>query len=308
MGKMLWELQLPFEIAKAKEDLSKNNIWKYLRYFKMYMSRFRVYSEKTDLSYDLFSKLLFRGMCAIVNDSVYGTVIAEIDETKTKVDASGKPTHITVSYDNKTIRKDLELGKQAVIVYADETHIPPVLYIWAIANEILVREDIIRQQDNMLRKPIVIAGEGEDFDNAVNNATNILSGIEWINTKKKGGSKQAKNIMSDKEIQVLNLQVGNAYKGMELWASRKNFEELICDYLGFTTTKNEKRERMNTLEVKNENSVGQTFYKSSVKCLEDAIEEYAKIGEKLRFEKLLDEQKEETKEVINNGNNETNVE
>ena len=41
MQKMLWELQAPLAIAKAKEDLGVDNIWRYLRYYKMYMARFK---------------------------------------------------------------------------------------------------------------------------------------------------------------------------------------------------------------------------------------------------------------------------
>ena len=44
-------------------------------------------------------------------------------------------------------------------------------------------------------------------------------------------------------MEVLSLQVGNSYKAPEVWASRKNLEEMICDYLGYVTAKNEKRER-----------------------------------------------------------------
>ena len=39
MNKMLFEVQLPLVIAKAKEDLGVNNIWKYLRYIRMFTER-----------------------------------------------------------------------------------------------------------------------------------------------------------------------------------------------------------------------------------------------------------------------------
>ena len=306
MAEMLWELKLPLELAKYKEQIGLGDLYKYLRYFKMFMERFKVY-EKTekgeiDKSFRLFYKYLFRGKLALVKDPVYGLVICDIDDKKSVADPNGRLTKVTVKGENNFEKKNLEVGKDVVISYYDDTHIPPFLYMWGIVQKILVREDIIDQQDNMLRKPIVITGEGVEFDNAMNNAMNVLSGVAWISTKANSKGNKGKNIMSDKPMEVLNLQLGNAYKGAELWDSRKHFEELICDYLGYTTTKNEKRERMNTKEVVNENSVGQTFYKACVKSLEDMINEAKKVlNVDLRLEKVLEEsevKEDDNKEVM----------
>ena len=290
MSEMLWELKLPFEIARYKEQLGMQDLYKYLRYFKMFMERFKIYEEDKDISFRLFYKYLFRGKIAIVKDPVYGSIICDIDDKKSVVNPNGKLTKVSVNGENGYKRSNLEVGKDVVVSYYDNTHIPPFLYMWGIVNNILTREDIINQQDNMLRKPIVVTGEGVEFDNAMNNAMNVLSGIAWISTKSNNKGNKGKNIMSDKPMEVLNLQLGNAYKGSELWDSRKHFEELLCDYLGYTTTKNEKRERMNEKEVINENSIGQTFYKACVKSLEDMIKEVNDVlGIKYRLVKLLEE-------------------
>ena len=305
MAKMLWELALPVEIAEMREDLSKNNIWKYLRYFKMFMTRFRIkingkYDE--DFNYDYFSKIMFGSYVGIINDPVYGATVGRLDIVT--VDAKYKPKKVNFEFDNGTIRRNLTVGKDVVVAYADNTRIAPVLYIWAIANKILTKEAIIDQQDNMLRKPIIITGEGEDFDNAMNNANRVLSGIEWINTKKPTGKGSKKTLLDEHGMEVLNLQLGNAYKGTELWDSRKHYEELLCDYLGYTTTKNEKRERMNTLEVKSENSIGQTAYKDSVKCMDAMVEDVKRVlGIDISYDKMLDLEQE----VSDNGSNENEV-
>ena len=153
----------------------------------------------------------------------------------------------------------------------------------------------------MLRKPIVITGEGEEFDNAVNNANNVLSGIEWINTKRKNGKNKKGTLLDTSEMQVLNLQLGNAYKGSELWDSRKHYEELLCEYFGFTTTKNEKKERMNTMEVENDNSIGKTMGKSAEECINQMIKDVKKIlGVEIKLEKIL----ESEEEVSDNGSKE----
>ncbi len=300
MSKMLWELSLPVELAEMKENLSRNNIWKYLRYFNMYMSRFKLKPNEEDaeeFSYSYFSKILFNGKVGIIDDIVYGLTVGRISEEKK--DAKGKVIKVDFEYDNGKIRRGLEVNKDVVIAYADKTRIPPILYIVAIANKILAKEGIIDQQDNMLRKPIVITGEGEEFDNAMNNAQNVLSGIEWINTKK-GKSKKG-SILNTEEMQVLNLQLGNAYKGSELWDSRKHYEELLFDYVGYSTTKNEKRERMNTLEVQQETSVGDTCYKASVDCIEEMIKAVKTVfGKSIQLEKLLE--KEEVSENDSNEN------
>lgn len=308
MSEMLWELKLPLEIAKYKEQLGLGDLYKYLRYFKMFMERFKVYEGKEDKSFRLFYKYLFRGKVALVKDAVYGLVICDIDDKKSISNPNGKLTKVDVYAENGYKRKGLEVGKDVVVSYYDNTHIPPFLYLWGIIHKVLTREDIIEQQDNMLRKPVVVTGEGVEFDNAMNNAINVLSGVAWISTKANSKGNKGKNIMSDKPMEVLNLQLGNAYKGAELWDSRKHFEELICDYLGYTTTKNEKRERMNTKEVVNENSVGQTFYKACVKSLEDMIKDAKNVlNVDLRLEKLLEEsevKEDDTKENLDRTSNE----
>lgn len=288
MAKMLWEVNAPIAIAKAKEDMSVGNIYKYLRYYRMFKARVNFKYNDEDYSDRINNLLFWRGCCALVKDLLYGLVVCEIDETKSVRNPNGKLVKVSVSAENGYKRKDLEVGKDCVILYADETKYAPVLYIWAIANEIIDREDIIKTQDNMLRKPIIVTGEGEELDNAFAKIQNILSGVQWFNLKPK--TKGSSNVLFDKPAEVLNLQVGNAYKGAELWASRKNFEELICDYLGYTTTKNEKRERMNTLEVKNENSVGMTFYKSFIRTIEKGLEDAKKIGLNIELEKILEEE------------------
>lgn len=301
MADMLWQLNVPFAIAKAKEDMGMNNIWKYIRYYRMFMERFKWTIGNEDMSRRIENLLFWRGQVAFVNDIVYGLVVCEIDDKSIKVDPNGKILRVSVSGENNYKRKNLEVGKDVVILYSDSSKIPPVLYVWAIANEIIEREDIIKQQDNMLRKPIMVTGEGEDFDNAINKVMNVLSGVAWFNTKPKGKS----DIMSDKGMEVLNLQVGNSYKGAELWESRKHYEELICDYLGYTTSKNEKRERMNTLEVSHENSVCEVFYKTSVNLREMCEKQIKEVlGVDIKLEKVLEN---ETEEDVNYGNNENNV-
>lgn len=301
MSKMLWELTLPVEIAEAKEDLSKNNIWKFMRYFKMFMSRYRLKAtidgKEQDITYDYFSKILFGGYVGIKVDAVYGLCVGRL--SKEKEDANGVIETATFEYNNGKTVSNQKVGKDIVVAYADMTRIPPILYLVAIGSKIISKEAIIDQQDNMLRKPIVITGEGEDFDNAVNNANNVLSGIEWINTKKKAGKNKKGTLLDTSEMQVLNLQLGNAYKGAELWDSRKHYEEFLCEYMGYTTTKNEKKERMNITEVENDNSIGQTMGKADEICIRQMIKDVKEVfGVDIVLEKILKE------EVSDNGSEE----
>lgn len=297
MAKMLWEVKAPLAVARAREDMSLENIYKYLRYYKMFISRFTWKVEDKDYSERIENLLFWRGVVALVKDPVYGLIVCEV--TNEKRDPNGFLTTIDVEAENGYKKKGLKVGENVVVLYSDNTHIAPVLYIWAIANEIIKREDIINQQDNMLRKPIIVSGEGEDFDNATNNVANILSGVAWFNYN----PKKKKDIMSDRPTEVLNLQVGNAYKAPDLWDSRKHFEELICDYLGYTTVKNEKKERMNTSEVNKDNSIGMTFYKTSQGLRKKGSEDVKKVlGLELE---LVENLKQEGGEE--NGSKETNV-
>lgn len=283
---MLFEPWIGTAIAKAKEDMGVNNIWKYLRYYRMFLERFTWKSGKNDLSYQIEKTLFWRGQCMIVNTEMYGAVVCEIDDKSKSVDPNGNIIKISGTSDDGTKYKNKEVGKDCIILYSDSTHLPPVLYIWAMANNILELHDIIKQQNNMLRKPIMVAGEGAGFDNAVNKVMNVLSGVAWFNFNDRKG--KGNSMIPEQPVEVLNLQVGNAYKGIELWDNVKHYEEYICDYLGYTTTKNEKRERMNTLEIENENSIGLTMYKAQVKERENAVKMGKSIGLDLTFGKLLD--------------------
>ena len=295
--KMLFELQAPLVIAQAKEDLGVNNIWKYLRYIRMFLDRSRLEVNGKDISYAVYNALLWSGKVALVKDKILGVVVAKIVEGKKNY--NNEYETIDVEAENGYKRNNVKVGVDAIVIYHDNTRIAPIIYIWAIANEIISREDIIRTQDNMLRKPIVVEGVGEDFDNGMVKASNILSGVALINSKKKG----KQNVMESQGLEVLNLQVGNAYKGAELWQSRKNLEELICDYLGYSTVKNEKRERVNVPEVMNENSVGMTFFESYEYYQRKAVEEAKSVlGVELKYTLLLKkpvEEKEENEDVSN---------
>lgn len=300
MSKMLWEVKAPLVIAKAKEDMSLNNIFKYMRYYRMFLERFKWKYKGQDLTNRIENKLFWRGKVAIIKDPVYDLVVGEIDTEKT--DPNGNIVEISVSAENGYKRKNLKVGKDAVILYSDETRFAPVLYIWAIANEIIEREDIISQQDNMLRKPILVTGEGAELDNAMTKIANVLSGVEWFNLNPK--SKKDGNILLDKGLEVLNLQVGNAYKGKELWESRGKLEELIKDYLGYSSVNNQKKERMIQAEVSQSASVCDTFYKSALKLREETKEQVLSVlGEELELEKIL----EENKEVNEYGNQENKM-
>lgn len=308
MSKMLWELKAPLVIAQAKEDMGLNNIFKYMRYYRMYMERYKwTYTDfegkKHDLTNRIENKLFWRGKVALCKDAVFGLIVAEIDEELTS--PNGELIKVSVSAENGWKKKNLEVGKDVVILYADETRFAPVLYIWAIANQIIEREDIINQQDNMLRKPILVTGEGAELDNAMAKIGNVLSGVEWFNLNPK--TKKDGNIMLDKGLEVLNLQVGNAYKGKELWESRGKYEELIKDYLGYSSVNNQKKERMIQAEVSQSASVCDTFYKSSTGLREDCIEQVKSVlSESLELEKILEIEKEE--EVNMNGSQENQME
>lgn len=300
MSKMLWELKAPLVVAQAKEDMGLNNIFKYMRYYRMFLERFAWEHDGVDLTRRIEDKLFWRGKVALVKDVVFGLVVAEIDVEKT--DPNGNIVEVSVSAENGWKKKNLQVGKDVVILYSDETRLAPVLYIWAIANQIIEREDIINQQDNMLRKPILVTGEGAEMDNAMAKIGNVLSGVEWFNLNPK--SKKDGNIMLDKGLEVLNLQVGNAYKGKELWESRGKYEELIKDYLGYSSVNNEKKERMIQAEVSQSASVCDTFYKSALKLREDCIKKVKDVlGLELKIEKIL----EEEKEVEDNGNQENEM-
>ena len=171
MQKMLWELQAPLAIAKAKEDLGVDNIWRYLRYYKMYMARFKWVVGDKDYTNAIENILFWRGIVCLSYDKIAKKlVVLEVDGDPI-VDESGMIVKVSGKGENKYSKKGLVVGKDCIIIRADSTHIPPVLYIWNIANKIVEIEDIIKTQNNMLRKPIVLYGLGEDLDNSLNELT-----------------------------------------------------------------------------------------------------------------------------------------
>ena len=303
MSKMLFELKAPLAIAQARQDMGANNIWKDLRYYNMFVSRYgwKLKGERTrDLSHPIENRLFWSGKVALYKDSVYGCIVAEV--VNEILNPNGELVRVDLVAENGWTKKNVVVGKDCVIIYSDETYVPPVLYVWAIANKIIEREDIVDSQDNMMRKPIMVTGEGEEFDNAVNKVMNVLSGVAWFNFNPKAKANN-KMLLQDKPVEVLNMQAGNSYKALEIWESRKHYEELICDYLGYESVKNEKRERVNTLEVTHGNSICSAFYKSSTTLRKEAVEEAKKIGIDLEFIENI----EQEKEVKDNGNQENNV-
>lgn len=297
-------MKAPLAVAQAKQDMGLNNIFKYLRYYRMYTARFRWIINGKDYSHAIENILFWRGMVCLVKDKITNEVVVlSVDDKTIKYDYNGQIEKLSASNDNGYVRKNLTVGKDCVLLYADSTRLAPVLYIWSVSNSILEVEDIIKQQNNMLRKPIIIYGQGEEFDNAVTKAMNILSGVEFINLKPKSGKG---SIMDDIGSGVLDLQVNNAYKGKELWESRGKYEELIKDYCGYSSVNNQKKERMIQAEVSESKSICDTFYKDAVKLREQAKEEMSSVlGVKdVKFEKVL----EQEEEVNDNGNSENNLE
>ena len=296
MDKMLWEVKAPLWLGRIKEDIGLGNLYKYVRYFDMFLARFTEKVNGVDYTFSIEYNLLWSGKVCLCMDKALSKLMVLKVDTEYK-DANGIITKVDASGLNGYKRKSLEVGKDCVILYADSTRLPPIIYLWCIANEILDREDIIKQQDNMLRKPILISGSGEAFDNASNTLANVLSGVEWINTKSK--KSKADNIMSDNEIQVLNLQTNNSYKGNELWQSRGHFEDLIRDYLGYPSVNNEKRERMITNEVSQSQAFAKACYDEAVRIRKDTFEQVKQVlGIEIEFSPVL--KWEEEKEVKQN--------
>ena len=118
MSKMLWELELPVMVAEAKEDFSKNNICKYMRYIKMFMSRYRLKAKydgiEQDITYDYFSKILFGGKVGIIKDPVYGVCVGKIDVEKE--DANGGIEKLRFEYNNGKSVSGKKVGKDVVVI------------------------------------------------------------------------------------------------------------------------------------------------------------------------------------------------
>lgn len=267
MTKMLWEIQAPLSIAKAKEDLGVDNIWRYLRYYKMYMARFKWVVGDKDYTNAIEKILFWRGIVCLSYDKIAKKlVVLEVDGDPI-VDESGMIVKVSGKGENNYSKKGLVVGKDCIIIRADSTQIPPVLYIWNIANKIVEIEDIIKTQNNMLRKPIVLYGVGEDLDNSLNTMDSVMSGVGVIATKNKKG----KTILDEEQVGVLNIEKANSYRGKELWESYNKYEEIIKDYLGYRSVNNAKKERMITDEVNQSNDVCDTFYKDSVSLREDGV-------------------------------------
>lgn len=305
MTKMLWEVQAPLEIAKIKENIGLNNIWKYLRYYKMFKARFKWKIGEDDYTEIIEKYLFWHGSVILAKDGEFGLVVLQPRDDSLMVNPNGKPVKISGEGENGYKRNDLEIGKDCVIIYADSTRIPPVLYLWAIATEVINVEDIIIQQNNMLRKPIIVYGQGESLDKAMNKASNILSGVEWLNLNPKEKGVKGSNILSQSDTEVLDLQVGNAYKGKELWESRSHYEDLIKDYLGYSSVNNDKKERMVTAEITESKSISETFYNDSLTQRKEGVNQVKNVlGISINLEKNL----EQEKEVVENGNQKNEME
>lgn len=292
MSKMLWEPLLKPAIAKAKENLGVNNIGKYLRYYHMYMARFKWKYNDKDITNAVEMKTFFNTVSCFYYDKVsQRLLILNVDNSIT--DENGNIIKVDASGDNNYSRKNLVVDKDCVLIYNDYTGIPPLLYIYAIANEIIGLEDTIREQNNMLRKPIILYGTGEQLDNALNNAQNMLSGVGFINLKNKRTGK-GETIMDSMSMEVGNLQLGNSYKALELWENHNRYETQIKDYLGYASVNNEKKERMITDEVNKSRSISSTFKKEAIDIRKDVASKIKDIlGVNVKLEVIMEEEVKE---------------
>ena len=119
MSKMLWEVKAPLAIAKAKEDMGLNNIFKYMRYYRMYIDRVRWTYKDIDLTNRIENKLFWRGKVALVNDPVYELVVCEIDVEKR--DPNG--TLVTVDQLKMAIRERILKSVKMLSSYMLTKHI-----------------------------------------------------------------------------------------------------------------------------------------------------------------------------------------
>lgn len=301
MSKYLFEPKLPLWIGEAKEGLGELELARILRSYKMFMTRFKWIIKGKDLTKVIEEKLFFKGYVGLYYDKVSEELYA-LDIENVVKNPNNEVVRCDARGNNDYYKNNLKVGEDIIIVYSDITRLPPLLYVWEITKRINEKEDIISQQDNMLRKPIVVKGSGLEFEELATSLQNTLAGVSFINTSKRNKSQ---NALLDNPIEVLNLQTNNSYKGGELWESRSNYEDLLRDYLGYPSVNNKKRERMITDEVNQSISVAETNYRDSLMLREKGIEDVVSIfGIEGKLEKILVWNKEEDK---NNDNDKDNI-
>lgn len=301
MSKYLFEPKLPLWIGEAKEGLGEIQLARMLRGYKMFMTRFKWYVNGKDLTKVIEEKLFFKGYVGLYYDKIAEELYA-LDVQDVVKDPNNEIVRCSGLGNNGYEKKNLIVGKDIVIVYADITRLPPLLYVWELTSRINEKEDIISQQDNMLRKPILVKGSGLEFEELASALQNTLAGVSFVNTSKKSKSQ---NALLENPIEILNLQTNNSYKGGELWESRSQYEDLLRDYLGYPSVNNKKRERMITAEVSQSTSVAETNYKDAEMIRDKAVEEVKSLfSVEVKLEKLLTW---EDKEVVDNDNGKDNI-
>ena len=145
-----------------------------------------------------------------------------------------------------------------------------------------------------MRKPYAIVGTGEDLDNSMNNFFNSKSNC--IVMKRKVG----KDLLNDLGVEVLNFQLGNSYKAIELWEARDKEENLIKDYFGYPSNNGDKRERQITSEVGVNTLIAETMLKDALHEREEAVKKIKTyLGIDIKLTCLIEQEKE--KEVEDNG-------
>lgn len=282
------EVSLPTIQAKTKEAVGMFSLFQYLRYYQMFLGRFKSKSGEVDLT-NRIEKLLFeRGVCGLYKDPAYDYPLV-LEVNLKKKDPNGNYITVDAKGENGYELKDKKVGEEIFLIWSDSSHIAPLLYIIGIATKILEKEDIIDQQDNMLRKPILIYGTGEKLDNAMNKLANLLSGVQFINLadKKSGKAGKDSTIFDQDGLEVLNLESGQAYKGDKLWESRDNYEALIRDYLGYPSVNSDKKERLINAEVDKTTAFAEVRYNDDLYNRQKGYELAKKGGINIEVEPIL---------------------
>lgn len=268
------------------ERFGYNGLWQALgqksRAYLLFMQRFLNYfmqrfeyeglpEESEDMTFRNagFERwLFFTPAVSIFRDNALGVQILPVSGWNSERDIAGFPKSWEVSAGNG-YRKELT-QKDAVLMFNDRAYTIPFLHILYEMGFMVDIDNTHRQNILALRQPLIVEVTEDEKKSAQAFIDDIKSFADTIKVRKKLSDKSSKSSTMGDAMHVFSS--GATPMGDELNKDFVTMENRIFTYLGLNNVTFEKKERMLTGELSQNDQVVQSNFTNALNCRKQAIE------------------------------------
>ena len=224
----------------------------------------------------LETALIFRRQVCFYYEKGLNTWVLGVYSTNGTLDRNGKPTKVNVNALNGSLIKSEVPYKDIIIIKDNILDIPPILSILEYINKISYLERCLMVVSNNASLPLALVGDKKSIEGLKKVATKI--GIK--DPYMFGDGK----VME--QLQSFNIAV--PVSPLDFFDLMKKYENKALSSVGIYSVE-EKRERIVTQELVNQNDYTDFIYQERKLCREEGINELAKrSGKKIKLLETYD--------------------